>query len=200
MFTDRVALTFDDGPHPQSTRALLVALVAWRAHATFFVCGDQAERFPDQLRALDRAGMGIGNHSFTHARLPGSGPAIDDELERTQQTVHSLTGRYPALFRPPYGETDDDVRRRAAALGMTEVLWTVDTRDWSGVSTEEIVAAAAAVQPGGVILMHDGGYRTTVEALPRILRILALRGLRPGRIVPGRTVEPDGRRALVLGP
>jgi peptidoglycan/xylan/chitin deacetylase (PgdA/CDA1 family) len=68
-------------------------------------------------------------------------------------------------------------------LGLTEVLWTVDSRDWAGASTDEIVQAASRLQPGGIILIHDGGYQTTIDAVPRMLSGLASRGLCPGKIV-----------------
>jgi peptidoglycan/xylan/chitin deacetylase (PgdA/CDA1 family) len=178
-----VALTFDDGPNPASTPALLAALAEHQARATFFIWGAHALRHPEHLRAVHDAGMWLGNHSHTHPYLTRAGrAAVLEEISGAQLAVRKATGLLPTLFRPPYGDTDDGVRAAAAEFGLTEVLWSVDTRDWAGVSADEIVEAAGAVEPGGVILMHDGGYPTTVEAVPRILRMLAARGLRPGRI------------------
>jgi peptidoglycan/xylan/chitin deacetylase (PgdA/CDA1 family) len=188
-----VALTFDDGPNPGSTRALLAALKAGGAKATFFIWGEHAVRHPDHLRALSAAGMWIGNHGFTHRRLTRLGRrATHDELAKTQRAIGHITGRTPTLFRPPYGDTDAEVGSTAAALGLTETLWTVDTRDWAGAGTGEIADAAATVQPGGIILMHDNGYLTTVDAVPFILRMMADRGLAAGRIdeKTGRAVAP----------
>jgi peptidoglycan/xylan/chitin deacetylase (PgdA/CDA1 family) len=179
----QVALTFDDGPHPDSTPALLDALLEAGQRATFFVCGNQVDAHPGLLRAVQAAGMWIGNHSFTHAHLTGlTTGGIAEEITRTQEAVASVTGVLPVLFRPPYGETDARVRAAAAAVGLTEEFWTVDTRDWAGVDADGIVAAAGTVEPGGTVLMHDGGYRTTVDAVPRILRALACRGLQPGPV------------------
>lgn len=178
-----VALTFDDGPNPSSTRALLAALKAGGAKATFFVWGEHAVRHPDLLRALSTAGMWIGNHGFTHRRLTRLGPrAAYEEIAKTQRTITHITGRTATLFRPPYGDTDPAIGSTAAELGLAETLWTVDTRDWAGAGTGEIADAAATVQPGGIILMHDKGYLTTVDAVPFILRMLADRGLAAGRI------------------
>src|SRR5207302_10063286 len=115
---------------------------------------------------------------------------------RAQQAVRRATGLLPTLFRPPYGDTDASIRAAASEFGLSEVLWSVDTRDWAGAGADEIVEAASAVRPGGVILMHDGGYRSTVEAVPRILRMLAERGLCPGRIVP----RPAGGGVAVTAP
>ncbi|HEU5472591.1 MAG TPA: polysaccharide deacetylase family protein [Actinophytocola sp.] len=186
--TGYVGLTFDDGPHPDSTLALLAALDD--APATFFIWGEHAERHPDLLRACHSAGKDLGNHTFTHPHLtelddPGS---VFEEIDQTQRTIRRITGQTPTLFRPPYGDTDDRVRATASRLALTEVLWTVDTRDWAGVSTSDIVRAAASLRSGDIILMHDGGYQTTVAAVPHILTALAARGLRPGRIA--RTPHP----------
>ncbi|MFE2914912.1 polysaccharide deacetylase family protein [Kitasatospora indigofera] len=182
-----VALTFDDGPHPGSTPALLAILAAAGRPATFFLRGDQAERHPGLVREIHRAGFGIGNHSFSHPHLTGLPPAgIEAEIERTQRTLSRLTGTRPTLFRPPYGESDQVVRAAAAAAGLTEVLWTVDTRDWAGADPAGIAGAVAAARPGDVVLLHDHGRRNTVDALPLVLAALARRGLSPGPLAPGR--------------
>lgn len=194
MNTGYVALTFDDGPHPHSTPALLAALAAERAPATFFLWGEHVKQHADQARALRAAGMGIGNHSYTHPHLTRlDREEVERELAETQKAIAAAVGRPPVFFRPPYGDTDERLRASAALHGLTEVLWTVDTCDWAGASTAQIVEAAAQVQPGGVILMHDGGYRNTIGAVPLILRMLAERGLRPGRIV--RASEPAHAQA-----
>ncbi|WP_282204906.1 polysaccharide deacetylase family protein [Kitasatospora fiedleri] len=174
-----LTLTFDDGPHPDSTPELLAALTAAGHHATFFLCGAQAERHPELVRALDRAGMAIGNHSWSHPSLPGlPRSAARDEIERTNRLLTALTGRPPTLFRPPYGDTDPAIRSLAAAAGLTETLWEVDTRDWDGPPPAEIAAAVAAARPGDTVLLHDHGNRNTVTALPGVLAALTARGLR----------------------
>ena len=191
-----VALTYDDGPDPGSTTDLLAALRAAGARATFFNIGAHQRKTPELVRAQVTAGMWIGNHSWSHPRLTSlDRTAVADELTRVQVLTRRLTGHSPLLFRPPYGETNAEVRRVAAELGMAEVLWTVDTEDWNGASTAGIVAAAATLEPGGVLLMHDGGYRATVAAVGPIVRALAARGLRPGMISPrtGAVIPaPDG--------
>jgi peptidoglycan/xylan/chitin deacetylase (PgdA/CDA1 family) len=178
---DTVSLTFDDGPHPETTPALLAAL--GDAPATFFLQGSCAAARPDLVRAIAAAGHPIGNHSWTHPRLPGLSSADRDrEVRRTQDLLADLTGTRPVLFRPPYGDTDAAVASTIAGHGLTEVLWTVDTRDWAGATADEITAAAARVRPGGIVLMHDGGYASTVSAVPRILAALAARGLRAAAV------------------
>jgi peptidoglycan/xylan/chitin deacetylase (PgdA/CDA1 family) len=178
---DTVALTFDDGPSPETTPALLAALGGTRA--TFFLWGEHAAAHPDLVRAIAAAGHAIGNHTWTHPQLTtlADDAARDQEVRRTQDLLTRLTGIRPDLFRPPYGDTDASVVRTLAAHDLTEVLWSVDTRDWAGCTADEIVAAAGEVQPGGVVLMHEG-RPATVEAVPRILAALTARGLRPGPV------------------
>ncbi|GAA1344582.1 polysaccharide deacetylase family protein [Saccharothrix algeriensis] len=186
-----VALTYDDGPTAGHTRPLLAALRSVGARATFFDIGSNAERHPDLVRATARAGMWLGNHSWSHPRLTTLTPEeLAGEIADTQDGLRHITGRTPKLFRPPYGDTNAAVREEARRQGLTEVLWTVDTRDWSGVSTEAIVRSATSATAGGVVLMHDG-YQNTVDAVPQIVRGLRAKGLCPGRITAdGRVVAP----------
>ncbi|MDT0541875.1 MULTISPECIES: polysaccharide deacetylase family protein [Streptomyces] len=191
-----VGLTYDDGPNPSSTQALLTALRAGGAKATFFIWGQHAEQYPDLLRAEQAAGMWIANHTATHAHLTQIGePAAYHEIATAQSTIQRITGQAPTLFRPPYGETNAQVKSDAARLGLTEVLWNVDSQDWNGAGTQQIVQAAATLRAGGIILMHDGGYQSTVGAVPQILSGLAARGLCPGRITAGA-----GGTAVVTAP
>ena len=176
-----VALTYDDGPSA-TTPQLLAALRAHRLRATFFNQGDNSLERPELVRAELRAGHWVGNHTFSHPHLTQIGePAAFQEIASTQWVLRDVTGREPTLFRPPYGETNDQVRAAAARIGLLEVLWTVDSRDWAGVTAEEIAAAARTLQPGGIILMHDWPP-ATIEAVPLIAADLAARGLCAGRI------------------
>ena len=177
-----VGLTFDDGPSA-TTPQLLAALRENHLRATMFNQGNNALARPDDVRAEVRARMWIGNHTFTHPHLPQLGePGTFMEISSTQWVLRDLTRRQPTLFRPPYGETNDQVRADLRRIGLLEVLWTVDSRDWAGASAEEIAAAARTLQPGGIILMHDWPP-ATIEAIPLIARDLAERGLCAGRIV-----------------
>jgi peptidoglycan/xylan/chitin deacetylase (PgdA/CDA1 family) len=178
-----VALTYDDGPTAATLPALLDALRAAGARATFFNQGNNAELNPDLVRAERRAGMWIGNHTVTHPHLTQIGePAAFQEIAGAQRILRKITGQRPTLFRPPFGETNDQVRADARRLKVLEVLWTVDSRDWAGATTAEIVAAAATLQPGGIILMHDWA-QPSLDAVPQIVSDLRDRGLCPGKIV-----------------
>jgi endo-1,4-beta-xylanase len=137
--------------------------------------------------------MWIGNHSWTHPHLTQmSGSQIQSELQRTQQALQQVTGTAPRLFRPPYGETNATVRSIEQQLGLTEILWDVDSRDWNGASTAQIVQAAGTLRNGQIILMHDN-YATTIAAIPQIAAGLRSRNLCAGMISPstGRAVAPD---------
>jgi peptidoglycan/xylan/chitin deacetylase (PgdA/CDA1 family) len=187
-----VGLTYDDGPNGGTTTQLLNALRSAGVRATFFNIGSKVLQNPALAGSQTSAGMWVGNHSWTHPHLTQMSSAqISSELSRTQQAIQQATGQTPRLFRPPYGETNGTVRSVEAQLGLTEVLWTVDSRDWAGASTSQIVQAAGTLQPGGVILMHDG-YQTTINAIPQIVANLSSRNLCAGMISPttGRAVAP----------
>src|SRR3954452_15329829 len=176
-----VGLTFDDGPSATLPQ-LLQALRANHLRATMFNQGNNALARPDYVRDELRAGMWVGNHTFTHPHLPQIGePQAFEEIASTQWVLTDVTHRVPTLFRPPYGETNDQVRADEQRLGLLEVLWTVDSRDWAGASADEIVAAVATLQPGGIILMHDWPP-ATIQAIPGIARVLADKQLCSGRI------------------
>jgi len=187
-----VALTYDDWPNGATTTPLLNALRSAGMRATFFNIGSKVAQNPALARSQVSAGMWVGNHTWSHPHLTQLPAAqISSELSRTQQAIQQATGQTPRLFRPPYGETNGTVRQAAAQLGLTEVLWTVDSQDWNGASTSQIVQAAARLQPGGVLLMHDG-YQPTLNAVPGIAANLSSRGLCAGMISPatGRAVAP----------
>lgn len=189
-----VALTYDDGPNPGTTQRLIGALQAAGAQATFFNTGQNAQNHPALVQAQQNAGMQTANHSWSHPHMTQlSAAEMASEISRTQQAIEQAIGTTPTLFRPPYGETNATLRSVQAQYGLTEVIWDVDSRDWAGASTAEIVQAARGLQNGGVILMHDT-YQTTIDAVPQIVADLESRGLCTGMISPatGRAVAPDG--------
>ena len=189
-----VALTFDDGPNPSNTNNLLNALRQAGLRATMFNTGQAAQSNPSLVQAQVNAGMWVGNHSYTHPNMTTlSTSQMQSEITRTQQAIQSATGSAPKLFRPPYGSTNSTLKSVLAQNGLTEVLWNVDSQDWNGASTSQIVAAASRLQNGDVMLMHDS-YQTTLQAIPQIAQNLRSRGLCSGMISTstGRAVAPDG--------
>jgi|SRR5690606_1668940 len=188
-----VGLTFDDGPTPGNTENLLNALRANGLRATMFNMGQNAQANPALVQAQIDAGMWVGNHSWSHPYLTSLGQSqVDAEIGNTQRTLQQITGTAPQLFRPPYGATNQTVRAVEAQYGLTEVLWDVDSQDYNGVSSDQIVQAVSQLNDGQVILMHDWPANT-VAAIPRIAQTLASRNLCAGMISPqtGRAVAPQ---------
>jgi peptidoglycan/xylan/chitin deacetylase (PgdA/CDA1 family) len=186
-----VALTFDDGPTPL-TPAILEILEEHGARATMFNLGSAAEADPDQVEAQLAAGHAVENHSQTHPDLTQLDPEeVASEIVQANETLRAA-GADPQWFRPPFGYTDDRVKAAVAAAGLREVIWTTDTFDWQEGPVSTVVERALDVEPGGIILMHDGKQRT-VDALPAILDGLAESGLCAGQIVPSDTTHsPSG--------
>ena len=189
-----VGLTYDDGPNPGTTTSLLNTLRSNGLRATMFNTGQNAAANPGLVAAQVSAGMWVANHSYTHPHmLTLSQSAMSSELSRTQTAIRNAGGGTPTIFRPPYGETNATLQSAASALGLRTVTWDVDSQDWNGASTAQIVQAASRLTNGQLILMHDN-YQTTIAAIPQIAAGLAQRGLCAGTISPstGRAVAPDG--------
>jgi peptidoglycan-N-acetylglucosamine deacetylase len=188
-----VGLTFDDGPNPSNTNTLLSTLRNNNVRATLFNIGQNAAANPGLVAAETAAGMWVANHSYTHPHMLNLSQAqMSSELSRTQSAIQSGGGGTPRLFRPPYGETNATLQSAASALGLRTVTWDVDSQDWNGASTAQIVQAASRLTNGQLILMHDQ-YATTIAAIPQIVAGLSSRGLCAGMISPstGRAVAPD---------
>jgi peptidoglycan-N-acetylglucosamine deacetylase len=176
-----VALTFDDGPGPQ-TLDVLEELQREHAVATFFVMGVNAKANPDTVKALYDAGMQIGNHTWTHPQLARlSATKQLSELQRTQDEVASIIGVRPRFYRPPYWSWSPLTAREGAMLGMIGVLFSVDTGDWEKPGADAIIKAALKAKDGDVIAFHDaGGDRSqTVDSIAPIIVALRARHLEP---------------------
>jgi peptidoglycan/xylan/chitin deacetylase (PgdA/CDA1 family) len=176
-----VYLTFDDGPDPRWTPAILDALAAHKVQATFFVLGRKVEEHPDLAQRIVAEGHSLQNHTWSHPDLTElSRRDATDEVARTNEAIKSVAGVAPKCLRPPEGATDEKVQEVAGKAGQTAMLWSVDTKDWSNKSTEAITSiVGGGLQPGAVILMHDGGgdRSATVAALPAVLQAIANAGL-----------------------
>jgi peptidoglycan/xylan/chitin deacetylase (PgdA/CDA1 family) len=184
-----VALTFDDGPHPEGTPAILDALAREGARATFFLVGEQVQRHRALAGELVAAGHEVAVHGHRHRSLLRLGPgALRADLDRCGALVGEVAGRAPALHRAPYGAYSAAALAEVRRRGWRPVLWSRWGRDWSAAARPAAIAAraAGAARAGDVILLHDadhyaapGSWRRTADALPRILELLARRGLRP---------------------
>jgi peptidoglycan/xylan/chitin deacetylase (PgdA/CDA1 family) len=177
-----VALTFDDGPHQKYTPEVLAVLKQNNIRATFFVVGKNAERYPDIIKAAYVDGHVIANHSYSHFFLTKlSDDDIEIELTKTSKIVNGMIGKYPMLFRPPYGACSDKTTKIATELGFTTVLWNDMTNDYEvSKTTPEKIAddIVGHVRRGSIIGLHDGGgnREKTVKALLLIVSELKDRG------------------------
>lgn len=162
------ALTFDDGPSPDTARILDI-LREKNVRATFFLCGAAVERYPDLAQRIVAEGHALGNHTFSHPHLHlKSRAAIASEIDRAQDAIERVTGVRPRYFRPPYGVRWFPLWELLRERDMTLALWNSFPQE----------RAIARLKPGAIILLHDGkealppgqdGRPATVEALPRII-------------------------------
>jgi peptidoglycan-N-acetylglucosamine deacetylase len=179
-----IALTFDDGPWGNPPSIDFVNLLArYHAPATFFEIGDQISEY-DKTGAVERRmladGDMIGDHTWTHPDMVDLPPSQQrSQLELTAQAIRRATGFTPCLWRPPYGDTSDQLDTLARSLGFLTIYWNIDPRDWSlpGVSEIEDNVLANA-HDGGIVEMHFGGgpRQETLAALPKIITTLRKRG------------------------
>jgi endo-1,4-beta-xylanase len=199
-----VALTFDDGPDPASTPRLLAALRRAGLRATFFDIGQRVAEYPQLVHQTVAYGNAVEDHTWDHRSLTGASTRtppltalqVIAELDRTKRAIMSGTGRWPRFVRAPYGDTSPAVQRLAGELGLIGVGWTVDSNDYTGISTRQLVANVLQLRAGGVVILHDAGrIPNTVAAVPAIAAGLRARGLCAGRLVP----SDSGTRGWVHG-
>ena len=185
-----VALTFDDGPGPYTPLALRI-LRRDHARATFFLVGRNLS-FAGRLPRTERALGAIGDHTWTHAFLPGlSLTAMDAQLAETQSALARSSGAPVQLFRPPYGAHTAAIDAEARRLGMLEVLWSVDSRDWAGAPWDRIANTVERdARPGSIVLMHEN-HGQTIRALKfAILPTLRRRGFIPVSVTQLLALDP----------
>jgi peptidoglycan/xylan/chitin deacetylase (PgdA/CDA1 family) len=158
-----IALTFDDGPHPVETPAVLELLERFAARATFFLVGERAAKQQELVRRMGAAGHAVGNHSWDHSsfrHLPS--PARREQLRRTDEALGSAGDS--GLFRPPYGEQGLAARLDAMRRDYKVVLWDVVAEDWRDDAAEALLARVLRrLRRGSIVVFHDTLYRTTDE-------------------------------------
>lgn len=171
-----VALTFDDGPAPENTEIVLNVLEKYQAVATFFVLGERIAGNEVILKRMIELNCEIANHTFSHPNIARvSQERVLDEIQRTQQLIENATGIKPKLFRPPYGSYQGRAET-IKMMGLHNVLWSVDTRDWQTRSTtENIRRATTNIKSGDIILLHDIHY-PSVLAVEKIVCSLQEQG------------------------
>lgn len=183
-----VSITFDDGPHPRGTPAVLEVLREAGALATFFLVGEQVERRPALVAEIVAAGHRVELHCYRHRNQLRLTPrALLEDAERARAAIEAAGGQEIADYRPPYGIFSAAGLRAVRSRGWRPVLWSRWGRDWSKRATPNSIArrAGAGVRAGDILLLHDADYYSapgswvrTVAALPIILEELEARGLK----------------------
>jgi peptidoglycan/xylan/chitin deacetylase (PgdA/CDA1 family) len=179
-----VALSYDDGPSPENTPELLEILAAAGARATFFVVGSEVVRYPELAARIAQYGHELGNHSYSHPKSRD----LDEqetrlEIERANLVI-AQAAVAPRLFRPPFGKQSRAQARVGQSVGLTSVLWSIDSGDTMPFSSTRIASEVVGrVRPGDIVLMHDGHDRggrrqRTLDASRDILRLLGERAYR----------------------
>lgn len=171
-----LALTFDDGPHPKHTAALLDGLRSRGAKATFFLVGCQVDLAPELVERMAAEGHQIGVHTLDHVQVNGlSRKDFDRQVEGLRRILYPLVGERELWLRPPYGIMDDNTLRWADS---PVVLWSVDPEDWKDGNTERIAQhIVSRVRDGDIVLLHDI-YPTSVEAALQVVDCLREQGWR----------------------
>lgn len=172
-----VSITFDCAWGTEYTDKILTALKASDVRATFFMVEFWTEKYPEFVRKIDENGCEIGTHSATHSYMSKqNAEEIKLELQSSSEAITAVTGKPVELFRPPYGDYDDELLKTASELGYYTIQWDVDSLDWKNLSSSDIAMRVInGVTSGSIILMHNNGTHTA-EAVPVILETLKNRG------------------------
>jgi peptidoglycan/xylan/chitin deacetylase (PgdA/CDA1 family) len=183
-----LALTFDDGPDPRGTPAVLEALATAEVKATFFVLGERAEAYPDLLARTREAGHDVQVHGYAHLRHPHVTRAqVERDIDRALAAIGGAT-----RWRVPWGHLADFTPELARERGLEIVGWSTDTHDWRG-DPAETMLRGLTLEPGAIVLAHDGisvGARRdtaqeTARLVPLLIRAARAKGLEPGPLTPG---------------
>lgn len=178
--SETIALTFDDGPHPEFTPKVLDALAANCMHATFFLVGNRVEKHPDIVRRISSAGHTIGNHTYTHVRCSQLGLAeFRHQLELTDRAIQNAcrTAPQPTFFRPPWGSLTSWQVYHLWRQGRRIALWSVSSDDCAtGATSHTVFTSVSRVLPRDIVLLHDAS-RLAAEVLPSVLHEFRKRGI-----------------------
>ena len=176
----RIALTFDDGPHPRLTPIILDILKEYHVTATFFLVGENVDYYPKIVNRIYNEGHEIGNHTYSHVKSSQVDPhCLEEEILNCESSIGGIVDIRPRVFRPPQGDIEENLGCICNALGYLVVLWSIDTRDWCHIPSAEIAETVIkTVRGGDIILMHDyiGHDSPTPDALKKIIPALLEQG------------------------
>lgn len=173
----KISISFDAAWGNEDTEELKRILGERNIRTTFFVVGGWVDNYPESVKSLSDAGHEIMNHSATHPHMTQiSSDKMKAELNECADKIENITGKRPNLFRPPYGDYNDEVVKTARECGYYTIQWNIDSLDWKDLSADEIYnRVVPKVTPGSIILFHNAAKHTP-EALPRILDDLIAQG------------------------
>lgn len=172
-----IALTFDDGPHPEFTPRLLERLKSLNVKATFFVVGEKVEESPDLTKSIVQAGHEIANHSYSHPNLKTlTEPQITEEIEKNNKAIFEACGKEPLFFRPPGGNYNETVIRTLNKVGMPLALWTYNPKDFAVPPKEALEQGIIEHLTTGMVVLLHSGVQPTYDMLPSLIKKLKAQG------------------------
>ncbi len=173
----KVALTFDAAWGADKTSKIVQILTENKVGGTFFLVGFWSEKYQDKIKEIDSAGLDIGTHSNTHPKMSTlSAVQQEIELQTSMNLITNVTGKQVRFFRPPYGDYNDQLIMTADKLGLQTIQWSVDSLDWKGLTSEQILTRVkSGVKNGAIILFHNNADYI-VEALPQVISFLKAEG------------------------
>ncbi|GAB2672757.1 polysaccharide deacetylase family protein [Flavihumibacter cheonanensis] len=174
----QIAISFDDGPLPEYTAAILDSLAVANVPACFFCIGKRVEQYPDLASRIVEQGHTIGNHSYSHHALFDlySSARMKEELEQTNRLIYAATKSKPAYFRPPYGVTNPNLAKAVKKTGMTTIGWNIRSLDTVAKDEKKLLEKLwKELRPGAILLFHDT-MAITAAILPEFLQGVRARG------------------------
>jgi polysaccharide deacetylase family sporulation protein PdaB len=173
----RIAISFDATWGTENTERLLDILDKHNVKTTFFLVNIWLEKYPNVARTISERGHEIGMHSATHPHFSQLSEAqMEKELKENFQMIQDITGQKPVLFRPPYGDYNNNVIRTVDRLGFKTIQWSVDSLDWKDLSAQQIQdRILSKIKPGDIVLFHNAG-KYTPDALDPLLTTLKEQG------------------------
>jgi len=170
-----LCITFDDGPHPEHTQAILDILAKYKAPATFFMIGKNVDAHPAIVKQVQQQGHEIGNHSYHHSNMHGflSTKGVVSEIEKCSEAIMHITEEAVEYYRPPFGVTNPNIADAVKQTGMPAIGWDIRSLDTTATDADKLLARITNAIPTGTILLLHDTQPITVQILPAILDFCA---------------------------